>query len=284
MKLCRRCLLPLVGPVVRCGCAPQRWRDRRDSYRPADDERFEPAAHEVAAIADDATAKRFVTEHHYSASYPAARFRFGLYRSAELVGVAVFSVPCHPAVGQRVFGGQPNESVELGRFVLLDSVRCNGESWFLARCLAELRQLDLRGVVSFSDPCPRTRADGSLVFPGHLGIIYQASNAVYLGRTRTRSKLLLPDGTELPARAISKVRNGERGADGVARRLEAAGAPSAPAAGPSTAWLDRALAAVTRRQRHTGNHRYCFPLHRALRPALVAQAQSYPKEARHAHA
>lgn len=66
----------------------QRWRDQRGSYRPAG-EVIRPAEFEVAAIADDATAKAFVTRHHYSRRYPAARFRFGLYRRSELVGVAV---------------------------------------------------------------------------------------------------------------------------------------------------------------------------------------------------
>jgi hypothetical protein len=93
----------------------QRWRARRDSYRPAG-EAFAPRLHEVAPIADDGTAKRFVEAHHYSGSYPAARYRFGLYREGALAGVAVFSQPCSDKVLTAVFPGDPLVSVELGRF------------------------------------------------------------------------------------------------------------------------------------------------------------------------
>ncbi len=72
----------------------QRWRERRDSYRPAG-EPINTRCYEVAPIVTDREAKGFVLGHHYSGSYPAARYRFGLYRGAELVGVAVFSVPAN---------------------------------------------------------------------------------------------------------------------------------------------------------------------------------------------
>jgi hypothetical protein len=80
----------------------QRWLARRDSYRPPT-EPIRTALYDVAPIADDRTARTFVCEHHYSGTYPAARFRFGLYRLGELVGVAVVAsaggdgdVPAHP--------------------------------------------------------------------------------------------------------------------------------------------------------------------------------------------
>lgn len=56
--------------------AVQRWRSRRDTYRPAG-ERIDPVSYDVAAIPDDATARAFVCSHHYSGSYPAARVRAG---------------------------------------------------------------------------------------------------------------------------------------------------------------------------------------------------------------
>lgn len=56
----------------------QRWNDRRDSYRPAG-EPIRTAAFEVAELPDDTTARGFVERHHYSASYPAARWRFGIF-------------------------------------------------------------------------------------------------------------------------------------------------------------------------------------------------------------
>ena len=128
----------------------QRWRLRRDSYRPAG-EPINPRLYEAAELVGDREAKAFIVTHHYSASYPNARFRFGLFTDGELVGVAVFSHPCNDRVLTSVFPVSASESVELGRFVLLDSVPANGERWFLARAFECLRRKGLAGVVSFSD-------------------------------------------------------------------------------------------------------------------------------------
>ena len=43
----------------------------------------------------------------------------------------------------------------------------------------------MRSVVSFADPVPR-RVGGRVLFPGHVGIIYQAANAVFTGRSTAR--------------------------------------------------------------------------------------------------
>ena len=99
----------------------QRWRARRTSFRPPG-EVINTRAYEVAPLAGDAAAKAFVIEHHYSGTYPAARFRFGLFRAGVLQGVAVFSHPCNDAVLTSVFPGTATESVELGHFVLLQDV------------------------------------------------------------------------------------------------------------------------------------------------------------------
>ena len=169
----------------------QRWREGRDRYRPAG-EVIQTADYDVAVLEADASPKAFVRQHHYSGTYPAARFRFGLFRRGELVGVAVFSHPVHDAVLTSVFPGRAIDSVELGRFVLLDSVPGNGETWFLGQCFRLLRREGLRGVVSFSDPVARRDEHDRVVFPGHLGTIYQAHNGAYLGRGRSSRMLLNP--------------------------------------------------------------------------------------------
>jgi len=188
----------------------QRWRERRESYRPAG-EPINPRLYEVAELAGDREAKAFILAHHYSAYYPSARVRFGLFTRGCLVGVAVFSHPCNDRVLTSVFPLSPLDSVELGRFVLLDSVPANGESWFLTRTFECLRRKGLSGVVSFSDPVPRTKADGTIVHRGHVGICYQATSATFLGRTEPRTIRLLPDGTLLNDRTIQKIRSGEQG-------------------------------------------------------------------------
>jgi hypothetical protein len=255
----------------------QRWRDRRDFYRPAG-EPIVTRHYDVAAIADDRAAKAFVLAHHYAASYPAARFRFGLYRrGGALCGVAVFSHPCSDRVLTNVFAGVPAPAcVELGRFVLLDAVPANGETWFLGRCFELLRRSTaIVGVVSFADPQPRSTSAGDVVFPGHVGTIYQAHNARYLGRGTPRRLRLLPDGTVLSERAIAKLVARDRGWAYVARLLVAAGAAEEPG-GDLRAWAGQWVPRLTRPLRHRGNHKYAWALAAAARRALPAPL-AYPK-------
>lgn len=251
----------------------QRWRERCDRYRPSQ-ETIRTSEYDVAAI-DETTAKRFVIEHHYAATFPAARFRFGLFRRGALVGVAVFSHPTNERV-LAMFPGTTRESTELGRFVLLDDVPGNGESWFLGRAFDELRHIGLVGVLSFSDPVPRTTTAGRLVMPGHVGTIYAAHNGVYLGRGTARLLRLLPDGTVFSDRAASKIRAGERGYRYAMAILERHGADAWDEREPREDWLRRWVPRLTRILRHPGNHRYGWMLPRRRRSFLVPVGP-YPK-------
>jgi hypothetical protein len=254
--------------------ANQRWRDGAHSFRPAG-ETINTHAFEVAAIPDDNTARSFVERHHYSGSYPAALHRFGLYRGAELAGVAVFSVGVNDK-SLAIFPGTPRESAELGRFVLLDAVPGNGETWFLARCFEQLRAEGMIGVLSLSDPVARRAADGRVIFPGHIGTIYQAHNAVYVGRATPRSLHLLPDGRVFSARAQQKIRARDQGWRYSAAQLEAAGARPLTATEDPGAWLREQLPIVCRRFRHPGNLKYAWTLNRRDRRHLPASLP-YPK-------
>lgn len=255
----------------------QRWRDRRSAYRPAG-EPILPSAYEVAEITGDKVARAFVEQHHYSGSYPAARLRIGLYRSGALVGVAVFS---HPP-SEKVLARLPCErlaGVELGRFVLLDDVPGNGESWFLARCFRYLRARGFEALVAHSDPVPRITSSGIVVMPGHVGTIYQATNAVYGGRTKATLLALLPNGSVFSARCMSKIRRRESGHRyAIAQLVEAGAAPPAPGA-DLAAWMRTSISAVCRRVRHGGNHRYLWAIDRRLCRAIsnLASGASYPK-------
>lgn len=262
----------------------QRWRARRDCYRPAG-ECFDPRAYGVEAVPDRA-ARAFVVEHHYSGSYPAARARAGLVRvspigSRALVGVAVFSVPMSQRIIPLHTGlVDPSAGVELGRFVLLDSVAGNGETWFLRRAFALARaDLDVRAVIAYSDPVVRTTADGRIVKPGHLGIIYQAHNGRFLGRASASTLWISPSGRAVPPRAVSKIRNGERGAAYSERLLVDLGAPPRAFGEDPREWVVSVLASgVFRRVRHPGNLVYAWPLERGVErrmPVGVAYPKAY---------
>jgi len=260
----------------------QRWETGRHTWRHRSDGGFDPARFTVDVIADDTTAKGYILDHHYSGSYPSAKLRYGLYTDGHLVGVCVLGFPPSRGVLTNPFPGlEPYvESVELSRLVLADACPANSETWFITRCFDDAALRGIRGVVSFADPVPR-RVAGDVVFPGHVGIIYQARNAIYTGRGTARTLTLLPDGTVLNDRAQQKVRAQERGHRHVEERLIRLGAPVPRAGQHPAAWLTEALTAVgATRVRHRGNHRYCFTLGtraQRRRVELALPASPYPK-------
>ena len=156
--------------------ACQRWRDHRGIYRPPN-EVISTHDYEVAPITLT-QAKTFVKRHHYSGSYVACRYRYGLFKryalfpDDELVGVAIFSNPMSQKVLTNIFTCDPLESIELGRFVLLDNVPSNAESWFFARCRELLKRQGIKVIVAFSDDTPRATLDTNYpIFAGHIGQI-----------------------------------------------------------------------------------------------------------------
>ena len=264
----------------------QRWREHRASYRPAG-EPIDPRRFGVELV-DERDARAFVVRHHYSSSFVAARRSVGLWRSRgavwapELVGVAVFSVGIQPKAITRWCGRPPNEGIELGRFVLLDEVEANAETWFLRRAFAELRRElpEVRAVLAYSDPMPRADATGALTLPGHVGTIYQAFNGRYTGRSSRRTIFLRPSGGLVSGRAIGKIRGGERGGGPEVDRIVADGARRPRLGEDLSTWLAEVLAAPPfRALKHPGNHTYVWPLdgRRDTAATLAPQAGSYPK-------
>lgn len=237
---------------------------------------IDPTQFAVYAV-NERVAKAFVIRHHYSGTFPAARCRVGLFRESELVGVAVFAEPAQRRTIPRYAPGAAH-GVVLARFVLLDEVQANAETWFLARAFRVLRtELPTAdAVVSYADPVRRVDLEGRVVMPGHVGTIYQAHNARYLGRSRAETLHLGPDGRVISRRALSKIRLDERGAGYAYRQLLALGAPPRLPFEGGASYIARALASGPfRRVRHPGNHVYAWALSR--RVELAATAGPYPK-------
>lgn len=258
----------------------QRWRDGTHSWRHVRDGGFDASRYEVAPL-DESSAKSYVVRHHYSHSYPAARLRYGLFERDRLSGVLVLGVPMQASVLTNFFPRlEPfYESLELSRMVLADRVPANGETWFMGRAFRHAARAGVLGLVCFADPVGRM-ASGRLVFPGHVGICYQAHNAAYLGRSTPRTLVVLPDGTTLSARARQKVVAQERGHEYVEQLLVRHGARPLDGRDDPARWLAEALASVgATRLRHGGCHRYGFRLGpRARRIHLPAvPASAYPK-------
>lgn len=252
----------------------QRWEEGRVRWRPAG-EVIRTSEYEVSTMAGkDPAATGFIKTHHYSRSVPSGRFSFGLHRHGQMVGVAMFSHPTNDLTLTNVFPCDRLAAIELGRFVLLDEVPGNGETWMLGRCFDLLRKAGIRGIVSFSDPMPRRTLDGALILPGHVGTIYAAHNGVYMGRGTSRTLRLFPDGTVFNDRTAQKIRTQERGWESAVETLRSYGA--GPIEGDSRSWLKQWLPQITRPLKHRGNHRYAWALDRRLRRELPASLP-YPK-------
>lgn len=266
------------GSLFELGELCQRWRSGAHTWAPADAAAFQASRYAVRSI-DPATARAFVTGHHYSRSYPADRQRFGMFEGAHLVGVAVLGQPMHDRVTGKVFPTLDRlAAAELSRFVLLDHVPTNAETWLLARVFKLAAAAGLRGVVAFSDPMPRRTAAGELLMPGHVGHIYRAGAGAtgrYTGRGTPRTLTLLPDGRVFSARTRAKVTAWDRGGPAAVRELVDLGAPAPvdghgctgwAALGAMTpagrgAWVADALAAVgASTVRHRGNHRFVWAI------------------------
>lgn len=253
------------------GLLCERLRERTARHHPSG-ERLNTSLHTVVRM-EHAPARAFVKLHHYSGAWPAVRRAYGLYcdlRPADvvalkkpakasdlrLVGVAAFGVPAQTKVLTSLCAG--HKAVELSRLVLVDEVAKNGESWFLTRAMRLVRvDLGVSAVIAYSDPQPRTTLDGRLVSPGHVGVIYQALGAEYLGRGSPRTHYIDAHGRVLAPRTLSKIRTQERGARAAERDLVMRGADvRRPGEAPSD-WLRRVRPSF-RRERSPGCHRYLW--------------------------
>ena len=284
--------MPFDVPYLDLTVACQRHTFKRTTYQTARPP-FDPSRFGVEPI-ETAAARSFVEEHHYSGTFPVEIASYRLFESkqnesAALVGVAVFSIPVNTSRELSALL-KPGQAVsDLGRFILNEHVLANAETWFLARALKALRRDRTLAdgktprfpfSTSHSDPCPRLGVD-RIIFPGHVGAIYQASNALYTGRSRPRVLCLTRSGVAISDRALSKLRADDTDARHVYAQLRKHGAPQLQPGESGARYLARTLAdGPFRRVRHRGNHRYVLlpPAH-ALRRKIVGAFPTldYPK-------
>lgn len=268
----------------------QRWRTHRSYYRPSGEPIDIDGGGYHASIIPKVVAKNFVEEHHYSGSYVASRLNVGLIRDDnggghEVCGVAGYSVPMSQQVIPKWLKCDNQQGIDLGRFVLLDDVPANGETWFLAQSFNLLKEElpTIDSVMATSDPIVRLNAAKDVVMPGHVGTIYQAHNGAYLGRTAKKTVVSGADGNVITARTISKVRNQEQGREYAYRKLLQAGV--SPKLDTET-WREFAnRARLSLKQiRHPGNHVYAWPLGsnkreiKEIRNRIGPSLSKYPKE------
>lgn len=210
------------------------------------DNRFDLRGYSIELSSSDTEVRAFIEAQHYSGSYPLARERAVMResRTGRIVAAAVLSQPMSDGVlapfgaaVRRIGGTLAGETAELGRFVLVDELAFNAESTFIRQAFHLFHREGWRAVLAFSDPVPRLDAAGRMIFFGHIGQIYRATNAVFAGRSTPRTSYLLPDATIFSARSMQKVRARERNWQGAARELERFGATPLGQDEDAGAWL-----------------------------------------------
>jgi hypothetical protein len=135
--------------------------------------KFDPTLYDVLPITFK-EAKRLIIEGHYTHSLTKGRHCFGMFRGVTRMRAAVFGQPSGRGVAKSFMeDGDERNTLELLRLYITDTTGKNAESWFLAKTIRLLPR-EVKIVVAYSSP-------GA----GHYGACYQASNFLYLGRSRS---------------------------------------------------------------------------------------------------
>ena len=132
----------------------------------------------------------WLLEKHYAKRKCQRMFCYGLYVNGELEGIITYGMPPSPQVG-RGFLGEDNRTkvLELNRLCINESAPKNSASILISR---SLKLLPKCAVVSY--------ADGAM---GHIGYVYQATNFIYVGATKSHDKEYYIDGKWVHAKVLT---------------------------------------------------------------------------------
>ena len=134
----------------------------------------------VVAPIDKKAAAPFIELKHYSRSMSIFWAAFGLFEQGILQGVVVYGQPS-PSIQQYAFQDRDFRLYELSRLVVQTPLK-NAASLLVGRSLKLLPEQPC-AVVSYAD-----------TEQNHCGIVYQATNWLYTGATKSHDKLYLIDG------------------------------------------------------------------------------------------
>jgi len=139
-------------------------------------------------------AKSFVEKHHYTHKVSLCKVAYGLYnventtdewfgeQKQTLIGVVIYSHPVGRSTAESISEKlKIDEVLELIRLVILDGYGKNIESYFISKSIDLLKKdfSKIKCIVSYAD-----------AEQGHSGIIYQATNFLYQGKS---SVALMPN-------------------------------------------------------------------------------------------
>lgn len=187
---------------------------------------------------------RYACKHfHYSKCVPSVSYGYNIYEDGEWCGVILYGGGATPHIA-KPFNMCQGEVLELVRVAL------NGKQNTTSECVAKsLKRLhndapQVKIVVSYAD-----------VDQNHNGIIYQATNWIYLGKNGEgdRSAFII-NGKKTHPRTI--------GSAGGVQSLE---------------WIKKHLDPNAKEFFTKGKHKYIFIFNKRLRKKYLQQAKPYPK-------
>lgn len=127
----------------------------------------------------------FAHRYHYSGTANNNSWRWGLWHGPVLHGVVSYNLPTR-SVCESVFGPENHAHVwHMGRLILSEESPHNSESRLIGGSLHEITRThpQVWAVLTYADPSA-----------GHLGTVYQATNAVYTGVSSVKPFYLDADG------------------------------------------------------------------------------------------
>ena len=135
-------------------------------------------------VINNAFAKQFMIENHYTKSCAKATISFGFYtEKEELSTVIVYGQPSGKYLASSIYDGcKESECLELLRLFSYDWNVKNTESYCIAKSIKYIKEnmKEIKVLISYAD----TSA-------GHIGYIYQASNWLYIGKGSCERKIFI---------------------------------------------------------------------------------------------
>ena len=135
------------------------------------------------------TVRKFLKKWHYSdyvniqAKHTFCLYREGKFGIPNMIGVCIYTRPAGPSAGKSYWPQNPMRVLELRRLCLIDDTPKNSESFFVGWTLRWLKKrTEWEYVISYADE-----------EQGHKGVVYQASNFKYLGKTKAGRTLQVDD-------------------------------------------------------------------------------------------
>ena len=118
---------------------------------------------------------------------------FALFDGNRMIGAMIYALPSMKSTAAKYNPDNPLRCWELRRLCCIDDTPTNTESYFIGKTLRWLRQnTDAEVIISYSD-----------LHHGHEGVIYKASNFIYLGNNGG-GRVLMVDGKKFHARSMNQ--------------------------------------------------------------------------------